>query len=125
MRDQGHTENETHHAEMMLIKTIILSVLGSYFAYSCFLFFSMHVVNNVGMAPTWPVKFAKMKEEDVWGQVNVNVGAIVGMTRLVLPHMIAKRKGAIINLSSVASSGPMPLVGLYSATKVRDFLTGA
>lgn len=84
----------------------------------------MYAVNNVGMAPFWPVKFAKMDEEDVWGQVNVNVGAIVGMTRLVLPHMFTKKKGAIINLSSIASSGPMPFVGVYSASKVRGFLTG-
>ena len=41
------------------------------------------------------------------------------MTRLVLPVMQEKRKGGIINLASVAGTMYLPLMSVYSATKVK------
>jgi 17beta-estradiol 17-dehydrogenase / very-long-chain 3-oxoacyl-CoA reductase len=41
------------------------------------------------------------------------------MTRMVLPGMVARRKGLIINMSSTGASGTTPLIAVYSATKVR------
>ncbi|XP_041093185.1 hydroxysteroid (20-beta) dehydrogenase 2 isoform X2 [Polyodon spathula] len=40
------------------------------------------------------------------------------MTRIVLPQMIQRKKGLIINISSEAGSHPHPMLTLYSATKV-------
>ena len=42
------------------------------------------------------------------------------MTRAVLPTLIAKKKGAIINISSASGTHATPMLTVYSATKVRD-----
>ena len=39
------------------------------------------------------------------------------MTRIVLPQMAQRQKGAIINISSFSASIPTPLLSVYSATK--------
>ena len=47
----------------------------------------------------------------------MNVGSTLEMTRLVLPQMQARRKGAIINMGSVFGDRPMPLMSTYTASK--------
>ena len=44
------------------------------------------------------------------------------MTRFVLPHMLAKKKGVIINMSSFSAVMPTALLTQYSATKVSSQL---
>ena len=44
---------------------------------------------------------------------------MVQMTSLVLPGMVARKKGVILNIASAAGKSPMPLLTLYSATKVE------
>jgi 17beta-estradiol 17-dehydrogenase / very-long-chain 3-oxoacyl-CoA reductase len=39
------------------------------------------------------------------------------MTRLVLPQMVERKKGAIINLASLGGAVCTPLLSVYSATK--------
>ena len=41
------------------------------------------------------------------------------MTRIVLPGMIEKGRGAVVNISSIAGVRPSPLLTQYSASKVR------
>ena len=41
------------------------------------------------------------------------------MTRIVLPGMVARKKGAVINLSSSAALYPTPFLTVYSAAKVK------
>lgn len=55
--------------------------------------------------------------------VNCNVLSVVQMTRIVLPQMVSRRRGVIINLSSVASLRSIPLLATYAASKafVRSF----
>merc|ERR1711997_1140577 len=48
---------------------------------------------------------------------NVNVTAATFLCYFLLPKMIAKGRGAIINLSSVASHAPCPYYTEYAATK--------
>ncbi len=43
------------------------------------------------------------------------------MSRIVLPGMVEKRNGAIINVSSASGAKPTPCLALYSATKVKIF----
>jgi hypothetical protein len=47
----------------------------------------------------------------------VNVMALTSLTRRLLPHMIAKRRGGILNVSSSAGFLPIPGDAVYAATK--------
>uniref|UniRef100_A0A8D0GXU8 Uncharacterized protein n=1 Tax=Sphenodon punctatus TaxID=8508 RepID=A0A8D0GXU8_SPHPU len=49
--------------------------------------------------------------------VNCNMLSVTMMTQIVLPQMVARRKGIIINLSSELGRHPAPLAVLYGATK--------
>lgn len=75
------------------------------------------LVNNVGVMLPHPMEFELASEKDLWGHVNVNVASVPAMTKLVLPGMLTRGKGAIINIASIAGLYPIPLMGIYSATK--------
>lgn len=75
------------------------------------------LVNNVGIMLGYPQAFNEVSERDIWGHVNVNMASVCAMTKLVLPEMLARKKGAIINIASIAGSGPIPLMGIYAASK--------
>ena len=47
----------------------------------------------------------------------INVESVTWMTRLVLPSMLAKKRGAVVNMSSASARAPLPLLAQYSATK--------
>src|SRR5579859_356870 len=48
---------------------------------------------------------------------DVNFFGLVRMTKAVLPHMRARRRGRVINISSVLGLVPAPFMALYAATK--------
>jgi uncharacterized protein len=73
------------------------------------------LVNNAGFGVFG--KFAEMAEEEVLGQVQLNVTALTHLTRLFLPEMIARRTGKIMNVASTAAFQPGPLMAVYYATK--------
>jgi short-subunit dehydrogenase len=62
-------------------------------------------------------------EQDIERQLQVNLCGVVYMARAVLPHMLARRAGHIINMSSVAGLVATPTYSIYSASKfaVRGF----
>ena len=62
-------------------------------------------------------------ERDIETQVQVNLTGLILTTRAVLPHMLERGQGHIINMSSVAGLIAAPLYSVYSATKygVRAF----
>jgi len=78
------------------------------------------LVNNVGIITTnFPGSFVDMKEEkEVHDLINCNIMSMARMCRMVLPQMIQRRKGVIINVGSVAALIPTPLETLYGASKV-------
>lgn len=49
--------------------------------------------------------------------IEVNIAALTHLTKLVLPGMLARRRGRIINVSSVAAFQPGPLMAVYYASK--------
>lgn len=57
-------------------------------------------------------------EDELWDIINVNVGAATSMTRMIIPGMQQRRKGAIVNVSSGSEMQPLPLMTVYAATKV-------
>ncbi len=65
--------------------------------------------------------FYQMTEDRYRDVLEVNNNAMVAMTHLVLPAMISRRRGAIVNVSSVAATQPLPLLSLYASTK--SFIT--
>ena len=49
--------------------------------------------------------------------IQVNVTALTHLTRLLLPGMLERRRGRILNLASTAAFQPGPLMAVYYATK--------
>jgi uncharacterized protein len=62
-------------------------------------------------------------ESDVAAQVNTNLLGLIYTTQALLPHMITRRSGHILNMSSVAGLLATPTYSVYAATKfaVRGF----
>jgi uncharacterized protein len=73
------------------------------------------LVNNAGYGRFGP--FAESSLEDELGQIHLNVTALTHLTRLVVPGMIARRRGRILNVASTAAFQPGPLMAVYYATK--------
>ena len=79
------------------------------------------LLNNAGLAPPMDVlQDADLAE--LTNSIDTNVTGLVALTRALLPGLIA-RKGAIINLSSVAATYPYRGGAVYAGTKafVRQF----
>jgi short-subunit dehydrogenase len=73
------------------------------------------LVNNAGFGDK--KEFLKTPPADQANMIRLNTLALVEITYHFLPPMIARRKGAIINVSSTAGFQPMPYVAVYAATK--------
>ena len=73
------------------------------------------LVNNAGFGTTGP--FARLDPDQEEAEIRLNVLALVRLTRAALPGMIARGRGAIINVSSLAAFAPGPYDATYSATK--------
>jgi NAD(P)-dependent dehydrogenase (short-subunit alcohol dehydrogenase family) len=73
------------------------------------------LVNNAGVAPTG--QFAQQEQPLIDLQVDVNLRGVLLGTRLVLPGMLARRRGHIVNVASLAGRIPLPDGAVYSATK--------
>lgn len=75
------------------------------------------LVNNVGKNYKYPMYLGEVEEEELWDIMNINIGATTMMTRIVLPKMVERNKGAIVNISSGSELQPLPLMTLYAASK--------
>ncbi|XP_075991849.1 inactive hydroxysteroid dehydrogenase-like protein 1 [Anticarsia gemmatalis] len=75
------------------------------------------LVNNVGVQYEYPMPLCEVPPSKSWELINVNVGAVTAMTRLVLPAMVARGSGAVVNVSSGSELQPLPLMTVYAATK--------
>jgi hypothetical protein len=73
------------------------------------------VVNNAGAG--WIGVFADAPAERQLEIVDVNCRAVVGLTRAVLPGMLARRRGCIVQVASVAGFMPGPRASVYYASK--------
>jgi len=56
-------------------------------------------------------------QKDIREQLEVNLLAAIWMTKALLPHMIARRSGYIINMSSMAGWVATPTYTVYAASK--------
>lgn len=73
------------------------------------------LVNNAGFGAFG--NFAEMPEEEILGQIDLNIIALTQLTKLFLPSMISRRSGRIMNVASIAGFQPGPLMAVYYATK--------
>jgi 17beta-estradiol 17-dehydrogenase / very-long-chain 3-oxoacyl-CoA reductase len=75
------------------------------------------LVNNVGVSYPHPKYFHELTDSELEGLTTLNVTSTVAMTRLALPAMLEKRKGAIVNMASAAAVAPTALLSGYSGAK--------
>ena len=77
------------------------------------------LVNNVGLGFAFPEYFHALSDLSTFGpkMISVNILSVVKMTELVLPQMVSKNKGIILNVSSASALQPTPLLSLYAASK--------
>ncbi|MBC7555987.1 MAG: SDR family NAD(P)-dependent oxidoreductase, partial [Chryseobacterium sp.] len=73
------------------------------------------LINNAGMGMVGPVE--DTSQEDILKLFNLNLAGSVMMMTAVLPHMRHRKKGRIINISSIGSEMGLPFRGFYSASK--------
>jgi short-subunit dehydrogenase len=73
------------------------------------------LVNNAGLAAYGP--FTAMPAGRELEIVRVNVEAIIALTRQLLPAMLERGAGGIINVSSQMAFQPMPYWAAYAASK--------
>lgn len=73
------------------------------------------LVNNAGVAMVGLV--AKTEPERQLGLIEIDVAAVVDLCTRFLPGMVARGRGAVLNVSSVAAFGPLPGQASYGAAK--------
>ena len=74
------------------------------------------LVNNAGLA--LGLEPAPRANLDDWEQmVDTNCKGLMTVTRAVLPGMVARRRGHVVNLGSIAGTYPYPGGNVYGATK--------
>lgn len=74
------------------------------------------LINNAGFA-TGGEPFHEADPERELEQVRVDVEAVVALTSAFLPAMVARGRGAILNVASTAGMQPMPYSAGYAAAK--------
>lgn len=81
------------------------------------------LVNNAGNAHGLdPVQTASLEDWDT--MIDGNVKGLMYVTKAVLPHMVAAKKGQIINLGSIAGKEVYPNGSVYCSSKAAvDFFT--
>ncbi|KAH9383421.1 hypothetical protein HPB48_024772 [Haemaphysalis longicornis] len=83
-------------------------------------------LNNVGVSYVYPEFFSVVPDGDRVMDNIIRANCVAGtmMTRICLPQMDERRRGVIINVSSISAMHPLPLLSTYAASKAyTDFLS--
>jgi short-subunit dehydrogenase len=89
-------------------KAIFDQVQGAGLAIEC-------LMNNAGFGARGP--FVESERARQLEMVDVNIRAVVDLTHLFLPGMVARQQGQILNIASVAGFVPGPYMATYYASK--------
>jgi short-subunit dehydrogenase len=73
------------------------------------------LVNNAGFGTAGP--FVRLPVGREIEEVRLNVEVLVELTGRCLPGMMARGRGVVMNVASVAAFSPSPLMATYAATK--------
>ena len=76
------------------------------------------LINNAGFGQYGEVQQVELQR--LLDMVEVNCTAMVHLTRLFLPEMVARRSGDILILASTAAFQAVPYISTYAATKAFD-----
>jgi len=76
------------------------------------------LINNAGFGQYG--EFPSIEKQRLLDMVQVNCHAVVHLTRLYLPEMVARRRGDVLILASTASFQAVPYISTYAATKAFD-----
>lgn len=74
-----------------------------------------YLINNAGLGDFG--LFAESNWDKQENMINLNITALTHFTRLILPDMIKRREGKILNVASTAAFQPGPTMSVYFATK--------
>ncbi len=82
------------------------------------------LINNAGFGGRG--EFAKLPLDRQLEMLRLNTQAVIELTHLLLPPMLERRAGGIINVSSMTGFQPIPYAATYAATKafVTNFSMG-
>lgn len=77
------------------------------------------LINNVGMFYPAPDYFLNIpdREKVIQDIIRCNIASVPMMCSLILPQMVERKRGVIVNISSLLSVFPGPLATLYAASK--------
>jgi len=73
------------------------------------------LINNAGLGDSGPFATSDLKRNEQ--MMLVNMVALTSLTRHLLPQMIARKRGGILNVSSSAGFLPIPGFAVYAASK--------
>lgn len=73
------------------------------------------LINNAGFGLFGP--FTETPIEQELKMIQVNIVALTQLTKCLLPNMIRKKRGKILNVASIAAFQSGPLMAVYYATK--------
>jgi short-subunit dehydrogenase len=73
------------------------------------------LVNNAGYGIAGAFEGSKLSEQ--LGMIDLNDRALVELTHIYWPRMLANKRGGILNVASTASFQPGPLMAIYYASK--------
>lgn len=73
------------------------------------------LVNNAGFGSYG--SFAKQKTDEALNMIDLNVRSLTELTSLILPSMLKRKRGKILQVASTAAFQPGPMMAVYFATK--------
>lgn len=73
------------------------------------------LINNAGVGTHGD--FVAQDADAIGAQVQLNVAAVVVLTRALLPQMLASERGALVNIASTSAYQPTPSMAVYGASK--------
>jgi len=75
------------------------------------------LVNNVGKSHAMPADFVDTPKEELEHILAININGTLRATYIILPGMIKRKRGLILNIGSFAGATPTPMLATYSGSK--------